>query len=96
MTFDRLANLTALRSDARAKSAAFRAVETVGAEWTAARKIANAACDLVTAEERRITAEGFGGDLDLERAVLGHLARRHVDTCSPTWRDLHPAPVARS
>jgi hypothetical protein len=37
-----LANLTALRANASATFAAFHAIEDVGAEWHAARKLANA------------------------------------------------------
>ena len=84
-----LANLAALRADASAKSAAFRAIDTVGAAWRDARKVANAAALLVTTEEKRIRMEGFGADGSLEMAVLGHMGRRHTDPVRTTWADLH-------
>ena len=85
-----LANLKALRAAASAALEAMNAASENGtsAEWLAAWKAAKPVSEAARAEEARIVAAGFGGDVDFEYAVLGRLQRRHTDPCIVQHRDL--------
>ena len=86
-----LSHLQALRSACNAALRQLSLISQNGTtkEWMEYRRTTTTpACEAVNAEEQRIIAAGFGGDIDFEIAVLGHMQRRHSDPVRVTYSDL--------